>query len=146
MTAPPCPALDRNRLASTTPRSPSALVVDDERTYATRVALALSDAGFSARYVFDGTEALALLSEWQPDVLVLDIRMRGIDGLALLAWLRCRHDRRLLPVVLVTGDVRPSVELAALAHSADALLHKPVPYDEIVRCVNDVLDRRRRGS
>ena len=117
------------------------LVVDDEEVYARRIRMAFTDVGFDARYALDGDTALRLVADWQPDLLVLDVRMPGTDGISVLRQLRAKSPESPIPVVLLTGDPREIVDLAALVYSADAVVRKPCTYEEVVGHAQRILAR-----
>ena len=117
------------------------LVVDDEEVYAKRIRRAFADVGFDARHALDGDTALRLVADWQPDLLVLDVRMPGTDGIGVLRQLRVRSPENPIPVILLTADTREIVDLAALVHSADAVVRKPCTYEEVVGHAQRILER-----
>jgi two-component system response regulator AtoC len=91
------------------------LLVDDERRLAESLAEYLRAEGIEAIPAFDGMEGRRLLEESPYDALVTDLRMPGLDGLALLRWVR--EEGPSLPVVVISahGEVRDAV--AASSHS-----------------------------
>src|SRR5258706_14342831 len=80
------------------------LYVDDDRNLCQIVAKALGGEGYAVRTCHDGAEALAILAEQVPDLLLLDLKLPRRDGLQVLAELR-KGDGQLrdLPVVVLTG-------------------------------------------
>ncbi len=63
-------------------------VVDDDRFVREMLELGLEREGFAVRTAADGQQALTLVRDWEPEVIVLDVMMPKIDGLALLPMLR----------------------------------------------------------
>lgn len=84
-------------------------------------------------------EALAALEEGRVDLLLIDGRLAGIDGVEVLE--RVRQDPRTsgLPVIVVSADVQPASVTRALAAGADAYIGKPLEFDEILRTVDRLL-------
>src|SRR5438128_12368719 len=76
----------------TTSRSPRVLVVDDERSIVDFIRLGLQYEGFLVQTAPDGQEALRLISEFRPHVVVLDIMMPKLDGLAVAEAIRGNKD------------------------------------------------------
>jgi DNA-binding NtrC family response regulator len=103
------------------------------------MAAALGAVGVECTHASDGAEAVRLASAEPPDLVLLDIRMPGMDGMEALRRLLARHPQ--LPVVLVTahGDVPTAVE--AMKAGARDFLEKPVDIDELRSVVADILDR-----
>src|SRR4029453_4828354 len=85
--------------------SASVLYVDDDRNLCQIVAKALAGEGYSVRTCHDGAEALAIVREDLPDLMLLDLKLPRRDGLAVLGELRkCDGEMRNLPVVVLTGE------------------------------------------
>jgi len=108
------------------------IVVDDERNFAKRLAMEFEEQGFSARAITDGAEAREALERERPDLVVLDVRMPGVDGIQCLRRLNAVHGSFTPPVILLTGDISPRVDAAALVYPGSLVLTKPVGYDEVV--------------
>ena len=83
----------------------------------------------------DGERAVALAAEHQPDLVVLDLEMPGLDGVAAAS--RILAARR-VPVVLLTRHARPGVLRRALAAGARAFVPKTTPADRLARILRDV--------
>lgn len=107
------------------------LVVDDDAGMRALVSEVLSDAGFAVLAAQDGEEALALVEVQRPAILLLDIQMPGVDGVALARELRMRL--RQIPVVVMTG--MPQAEREADRCNAVACLRKPFEIGSLVQLV-----------
>ncbi|MCW7753993.1 response regulator [Desulfobotulus sp. H1] len=101
------------------------LVVDDEEDFTEMLCLRLEEAGFSAEAVHDGQACLKKLDEKPYDVLILDIRMPGMDGLQVLRQIKADHI--LTEVILLTGH--GSVETAVEGMKRGAFDYALKPYD-----------------
>jgi DNA-binding response OmpR family regulator len=115
-------------------------VVDDERRIREMLELSLRHHGYEVRCAPDGQAALALVREWQPDAIVLDVMMPKIDGISLLPMLRRVTDA---PVIMLSakGEVEDKVE--GLTHGADDYLSKPFELSELVARIEAKLRRPR---
>jgi signal transduction histidine kinase/DNA-binding response OmpR family regulator len=102
----------------------SVLVVDDEESVRRLVLESLRGNGFELREATGGEEALEQISEEQPDALVLDLMMPGIDGFAVLERLQADPETRLLPVVVLTAKQLSNEERIQLCERTTALLEK----------------------
>ncbi len=113
----------------TSPTPARVAVVDDERRIRELLELSLSHHGFEVRSAADGQAALALVREWPPDIIVLDVMMPKIDGITLLPMLRRITDA---PIVMLSakGEVEDKVE--GLGHGADDYLSKPFEISELI--------------
>ena len=113
------------------------LIVDDEVRYRDLYARTLSEAGFDVRMAGSAEEALRVLDDVAPDLVVSDVRMPGASGLDLLKTARERVPG--LPFLLVTAYAEVRDAVAALKLGAVDYLAKPVDLDELLACVQDVL-------
>ena len=107
------------------------LVVDDDRSIRRLVRETLRDAGYEVREARDGLEALGLIAQARPDVMLLDLRMPGMNGWALAAELRTRDID--VPTVVMTGDGK--AHIAAQKLEACDYLGKPFDEDAVLHAV-----------
>ncbi len=116
--------------------SPTVLVVDDEKNVRLTLRQALEDLGLTVDTADDGTEALSQLDNGDYDLMLLDLRMPGIDGLETLQ--RTRRQAPDLPVVIVTahGTVKNAVQ--AMRRGAVDVLLKPISLDALRDLVDQV--------
>lgn len=119
------------------------LLVEDDLPLAQGLRKALQQAGYAVNHVDKGQSALNSIEIDVPDIVVLDIGLPDIDGIAVLKTLRKRH--RSLPVLLLTA--RDSVEdkVAGLDNGADDYLAKPFEMTELLARLR-VLERRMSTS
>lgn len=118
------------------------LVVEDELVLAGTVVNYLARAGFEARAVHNGTEALSVAREWLPDVVVLDLGLPGMDGIEVCRQLRDFSD---CYVIMLTARVDEDDTLTGLSVGADDYMTKPFSVRELVARVQAQL-RRPRGA
>ena len=117
------------------------LLVDDERKLGVVLAGELEDQGHQVLTVQDGATALQVIREQTFDVVVSDIRMEPVDGLALLAEVRRQAPET--DVIMMTAYASTDTAVEALRHGAADYLIKPFPADELVHVVDSVLERQR---
>ena len=87
---------------------PKVLVIDDEPNVRTLIDLLLSRQGFDVVLADNGRKGLQLYRQEHPDVIVLDLKMPGIDGVTVLKEIR--HVDLRQPVIILTGDSTPETE------------------------------------
>jgi len=115
------------------------LVVDDYAPNATGMRDLLSAAGYTVRVAYNGTEALSLVAEDAPDLVLIDVVMPGMSGVELCRELKTRGGTRLTPVVLITASQDRGHRLAGLEAGADDFLGKPVDVQELRTRVRSLL-------
>lgn len=121
------------------------LVVDDETAVVEVVALYLRRDGFNVRVAADGLAAQRALQEKRPALLVLDVMLPGLDGLALMRQLRADPAGD-VPVILLTARSQEADRIYGLELGADDYVTKPFSPAELVSRVKAVLRRTYKGQ
>lgn len=103
------------------------LVVDDERDFASALTARLRRRGLLADAAFSGLDALARLDRSTYDVVILDLKMPGMDGLAVLREVRRRDEA--VRVVVLTGHGTVASGIEGMQVGAADFLQKPVDFD-----------------
>jgi DNA-binding NtrC family response regulator len=119
------------------------LVVDDEANARSALEEFLSDEGYIVATAPDGQTAIALLGTFQPDVVLTDLHMPGVDGVGLLDH-GARHLPE-LPFVVMTAFGSPETEARIERKGAAAYLTKPLDLERVADAVRDVAQYRRHG-
>ncbi|MDP2712386.1 MAG: response regulator transcription factor [Solirubrobacteraceae bacterium] len=115
------------------------LLVDDDAPIRRMLERSLSAEGYDVRAVADGGLALAQVERSLPDVIVLDVAMPGIDGLAVTRRLRAKGLP--VPILLLTARDGLSERVAGLDAGADDYLVKPFEIDELTARIRALLRR-----
>lgn len=108
------------------------MIVDDEAINIEVVQAFLEDEGY--RYfvtVEDSTQAMALIEDSRPDLLLLDLLMPGVSGFDILAAVRAHPKFRYLPVIILTASTDPQSKIKALGLGATDFLAKPLDPSEL---------------
>ncbi len=121
------------------------LVVDDEEDFLNALVTRLKLRDLKAHGVTTGEEALAFLEQQQADVVVLDIKLPGMDGLKVLKQIR--KNFRKVEVIMLTGHGETESGMEGLSLGAFAYLVKPVKLEELIKHIQEaykwkVFDRR----
>ncbi|UBU17222.1 response regulator transcription factor [Nonomuraea gerenzanensis] len=119
------------------------LVVDDEPNIRELFSASLRMAGFEVLTAADGMEALRVAEESSPDLVMLDVMLPDLDGLAVAGRLRSRGRR--VPVLFVTAKDTPEDRIAGLGLGEDYVT-KPFSLEEVIARIRAVLRRTRRGT
>ena len=122
---------------------PSILLVDDESAITDNLAPFLERSGISVMVAPNGDQALKLIEENTPDLVVTDILMPGTDGRELLRTLRKKENW--VPIIMLTQVGEPSERIMALEEGADDYLSKPFDPHELVARIRAVIRRSQPG-
>jgi two-component system response regulator MprA len=122
----------------------SVLVADDDGPIRRMLERTLAGEGFSVTTVGDGGAALAAVERSVPDVIVLDVAMPGLDGLAVCRRLRTKGIA--VPVLLLTARDAVAERVSGLEAGADDYLVKPFASEELVARLQALLRRNRPQS
>lgn len=114
-------------------------LVDDDRNILTSVSMVLEAEGYDVATFNDGASALTALSDDQPDLAVLDIKMPRMDGMELLRRLRQKTD---MPVIFLTSKDDEIDEVLGLRMGADDYMRKPFSQRLLVERIRAILRRR----
>lgn len=120
------------------PSSQSILVVDDEHTIRDVIRRYLERDGFAVREAADGHAALREIEARPPDLIVLDLMLPGMDGLAMTRQIR---QRRAVPIIMLTAKSETSDRIYGLDLGADDYMTKPFSPQELVSRIRAVLRR-----
>jgi len=115
-------------------------VVEDQRDLAAMLAEVLEEEGFSARVEGDGRSALEAVRRRPPDLIVLDVLLPGLDGLAVCREVRSQGQT--MPVILLTARDAIVDRVAGLEAGADDYLPKPFAFEELVARIRAHLRRQ----
>ncbi|MFD0204999.1 MULTISPECIES: response regulator transcription factor [Saccharothrix] len=120
----------------------SVLLVEDDEHIRQALGLALGDEGFEVTDAVSGEEALDLLAGTEPDVVLLDLMLPGVDGLEVCRTLRARGD---LPIIIVTARADAADVIAGLEAGADDYVTKPLVASVLAARIRALLRRRGGG-
>jgi DNA-binding response OmpR family regulator len=119
-------------------KAQSVLVVEDETSIASFVALYLKNAGYGIRTVGTGQEALDTLARERPDLIVLDLMLPDLDGIEVCKRVRQSSD---VPILMLTARDEDVDKIIGLEVGADDYLTKPFNPRELVARVKSILRR-----
>jgi DNA-binding NtrC family response regulator len=123
-----------------TAAKPLLLLVDDDAAFRTVMGAELSRSGYDVRTAASGEEALAACARIEPQVILLDLQMPGIDGLEVLKALRAQQAPG--EVVMLTGHGSIDTAIEAIRMGAFDYVSKPCPLDELEIRIQRALERQ----
>jgi DNA-binding NtrC family response regulator len=128
-------------------RGTQVLIVDDDQDISMMLAALMKKAGLTHMVAHDGETALKLVPAAMPDIMLVDVKMPGIDGMEVLK--RVKEIEPHLPVVLITAYADIPASVAAMRAGAFDYLPKPFDHTEVIRVVRTALaarESRRRAA
>jgi len=120
------------------------LVVDDEAKLLRAVAVDLRGEGYDVATARSGAEALALVAQSLPDLIVSDIRMPGMDGYQLARRLRENARTAIIPIIFLTAKDTSADRIEGFRAGVDAYITKPFEPDELLVVIAGILRRVER--
>ncbi|MGH7232807.1 MAG: response regulator [Nitrospiraceae bacterium] len=117
------------------------LVVDDEPHLQRVVSLYLRGRNYQVATAPGGTEAIQMVADDRPDLIVADISMPGMDGFELCGRLRRNPATRTIPFIFLTAKDQDADKIRARKVGADDYLTKPCPLEQLAERVETVMDR-----
>lgn len=120
---------------------PHILMIEDDAPLAETTLQYLDQFGFQVSHAADGESGLEALKELQPDLLLLDLMLPGIDGLEICRRVRMEPSTQKLPILMLTARGDEADRVAGLELGADDYLPKPYSLRELVARIRAVLRR-----
>ncbi len=118
----------------------SVLLVDDETTFLETLAKRLSRRGLSVRTAGSGKEALEALRAEPADVILLDVKMPGMDGMDTLSLIKRDHPGA--EVIMLTGHANVDAAMRGMEEGAFDYLMKPADIDDLYHKIEDAFRKK----
>jgi len=128
------------------PKTFTLLIVDDDERARTSLQNVFEAAKHRVKAAADAPTALRLLHQEPCDLILLDIELPGVDGLALCRLLRAQEATRRLPIIIISAHGDEERKVGAFAAGADDFIVKPAPPRELLLRVNAQLEAAQRES
>lgn len=116
------------------------LLVDDEEDFLDLFVKRFSKKGFSVHGVNRGLEALKYLEGNKVDVIILDVKMPGMDGIETLKEIKKRYS--VVEVIMLTGHGSIESGIQGMSYGAYDYVMKPFDTDDLIKKINEAYDRK----
>jgi CheY-like chemotaxis protein len=120
------------------------LLIDDEKEFVQTLSERLQMRDIGTAVVFDGEEALSVIDKEEPEVMILDLRMPGIDGIEVLR--RVKKTRPQVEVIILTGHGSEKDRELAMGLGAFAYLEKPVDIQRLTNVLREAYEKTKRNQ
>lgn len=120
-------------------RPPLVLLIDDDDEFRSVCAEYLKAVGFQVLEAIDGTSAVGKARTRRPDVILLDLSMRGMNGWQTCRWLKTSVETINIPVIVVTGDPTKQAEREAVEAGCNRFLAKDADLGRVIQAIREVL-------
>jgi len=121
------------------------LVIDDEENIIEFIRLGLRYEGFQVDSASDGEQGVIAAQRTNPDLVILDVMMPGIDGLEVCRRLRANPTTHDVPILMLTAKDEVKDRIIGLKTGADDYLTKPFDFDELLERIRAILRRQNRS-
>jgi two-component system, cell cycle response regulator DivK len=124
-------------------REKSVLIVDDNPINMKLVRVLLTGEGYDVRTAGDAVEALAVLKQWHPSLILMDIQLPGIDGLELTRRLKSDPVTEQIIIIGLTAYAMKGDEERIIAAGCDGYIAKPINTRTLSRLITALIEKRR---
>jgi two-component system phosphate regulon response regulator PhoB len=121
--------------------SASILIIEDEEPIRILLAYNLEAEGYRVRQTAQGEDAVHMIAEERPDLIILDWMLPGISGIEVCRMLRARPETRAIPVIMLTARGEEAERVRGLATGADDYVVKPFSVPELLARIRTILRR-----
>jgi CheY-like chemotaxis protein len=121
------------------------LCVEDSEDNLLSLHKRLSLAGFEVKIAANGAEGVDWAKTLQPDLIVMDLRLPGLDGWEATRRLKNQPETKHIPIIVVTADTSEKSREKAFAAGCDDFETKPVPFDKLVKKIHSLLAKGARA-
>lgn len=119
------------------------LFIEDDAMNRRVVKDMLSVAGIDMHEAVDAEAGLAMIEAKSFDIVLMDLRMPGMDGLTAVRHIRARHDAKAsVPIIVITADSATNLRRDCLAQGADDMLVKPIAMQELFDSIGQMMARQ----
>jgi DNA-binding response OmpR family regulator len=116
------------------------LIIDDEKQVRDVLNIALNEEGYESLQAPSGEQGVDLFKSSEPDIVITDVMMPGIDGIEVTKQMRAHRDD--IDVVVMSGFGTEELVINALRAGASNYIKKPIVFDELFKIIDDIIFKR----
>ncbi|MFI4861315.1 MAG: response regulator transcription factor [Phycisphaerales bacterium JB063] len=114
------------------------LLIEDDARIQAALSARLGAAGMSVRQSYNGLDGVRQVKEKTPDVIVLDVRMPGLDGIEVCRQVRMHTSSHNTPVIFLSAETCPQIRAAAINNGGNRFLEKPYEPGDLLAAIADL--------
>jgi DNA-binding response OmpR family regulator len=122
--------------------SEQVLLIDDDARLVGALQIRLQDAGYQVHTALNGDQGLSMAALYQPNVIILDIRMPEMDGFEVCQIIRTVPELLDVPIIILSASGETSTAQAILQAGGNIFLRKPYHLPQLLALLRDAIDRR----
>ncbi len=122
------------------------LIADDNHNIRTMLKMDLETAGYQVMEASNGEQALKLVREHRPDMVVLDVMMPGLDGFEVCSRIKMDQSLRGIPVIMLTAKASKEDRFLGRELGADEYITKPFDPEDLEKVIQRILESRKKGE
>ena len=119
----------------------TAVIIDDEEEMTHLLKIELEQAGYNAYVAYDGEEGFRQIRKVNPDVVILDILMPGLDGFEMLRILKADDTTKDIPIVVLTAKVHAKDIQKGKELGASLYIKKPFDAVKLIQAIHEIVEK-----
>lgn len=116
------------------------LIVDDEPNIVVVIKFLMEKEGYSVRAAYNGVEAMQVLENWQPNVVLLDVMMPEMDGFELARAIRSKTELDPIRIIFLTAKGASQDKVQGYLSGGEIYLTKPFDNEELIQVVSETVE------
>lgn len=118
------------------------LIVDDEKAIRLGLSKCVKASGFKPLEAANGYEALHVVEQHRPGMVILDVMMRGMSGLEVCRWLRANPRTEGIKIIILSAKGQQKEKEEGIEAGADRYITKPFEYKELMRQIKQLVEKK----
>ncbi len=116
------------------------LIVDDEKAIRIGLSKCIGAAGYETKEASDGYEALSMIERYRPQLIVLDVMMKGMSGLELCSLIKKDSEKKEIKIIILSAKGQLKEQEKGFEAGADSYITKPFDYKELLKTIKKLIE------
>ena len=114
------------------------VVEDDSGSREIAVKIFISE-GYLVKSSENGFQAIDIFNHWHPHLIILDVKLPGLDGFEVVKNIRSTHEGEMVPIIMISGNMDEEIRSMAFESGVNEYIPKPYDFDDLLKCVTEQL-------